>query len=83
MVQWRDRHLHAAVREVDEHGLDSENSPFLKLALLEAIQAVKDGLEDEKPEAGQQGIRRRETAPYFRIPYKEQGNHRRVSKRET
>jgi hypothetical protein len=87
---WRDRYLHAAVRSGDEHGLDSENSPFLKLAPLEAIQAVKDGLEDEtlpveekRPEADHSGIRRRETAPTFRIPYKEQGNHLRVSKRET
>jgi hypothetical protein len=31
--------------EVDESGADAENSPFLKLALLEAIQAVKDGME--------------------------------------
>jgi hypothetical protein len=60
MVQWRDRHLHASVREVDEHGLDEENSPFLMLALKEAIQAVKDGLDDEtlpveerRPEADQ------------------------------
>jgi hypothetical protein len=30
-----------------EHGVDSENSPFLKLSILEAIQAVKDGLEDQ------------------------------------
>jgi hypothetical protein len=47
MVQWRDRHLHASVREIDEHELDEENSPFLMLALKEAIQAVKDGMDDE------------------------------------
>jgi hypothetical protein len=34
-------------REVDENGADSENSPFLKLSILEAIQAVKDGLEGQ------------------------------------
>jgi hypothetical protein len=27
--------------------MESENSPFLKLSILEAIQAVKDGLEDQ------------------------------------
>jgi hypothetical protein len=60
MVQWRDRHLHASIREVDEHGLDEENSPFLMLALKEAMQAVKDGLgeetlpvEERQPGAGQ------------------------------
>jgi hypothetical protein len=38
---------HAAVREVDEDGLDAENSPFLKLSVQEAIQAVRDGEEEE------------------------------------
>jgi hypothetical protein len=47
MVQWKGRQIQASVREVDEHGADSENSPFLTLSTLEAIQAVKDGLEDQ------------------------------------
>jgi hypothetical protein len=46
MVQWGSRQLQAAVREVDEHGADAENSPFLKLALLEARQAVTDAMEE-------------------------------------
>jgi hypothetical protein len=46
MIQWRSRQLHAAVREVDELGADSENGPFLKLAFLEAMQAVKDAMEE-------------------------------------
>jgi hypothetical protein len=46
MVQWKGRQLHSAVREVDESGADAENSPFLMLALLEATQAVKDGMEE-------------------------------------
>jgi hypothetical protein len=60
MVRWRDRQLLASLREVDENGADSENSSFLKLALLEEIQAVKDGMEEEtvpveteRPEADQ------------------------------
>jgi hypothetical protein len=40
MVQWRNRHLQASVREVDENGVDAENSPFLKLSPMEARQAV-------------------------------------------
>jgi hypothetical protein len=47
MVQWKGRQIQESVREVDEHGVDSENSPFLKLSILEAIRAVKDGLEDQ------------------------------------
>jgi hypothetical protein len=47
MVQWKGRRIQASVREVDENGADSENSPFLKLPILEAIQAVKDGLEGQ------------------------------------
>jgi hypothetical protein len=47
MVQWKGRQIQASVREVDENGADSENSPFLKLSTLEAIQAVKDGLEGQ------------------------------------
>jgi hypothetical protein len=35
------------VREVDEDGLDAENSPFLKLSIEEAIRAVKDGMNEE------------------------------------
>jgi hypothetical protein len=42
MALWKNRQLHASVREVDEDGLDADNSPFLKLSLDEAIQAVKD-----------------------------------------
>jgi hypothetical protein len=42
MVLWKNRQLHASVRQVDEDGLDAENGPFLKLAVDEAIQAVKD-----------------------------------------
>jgi hypothetical protein len=42
MVLWKNRQLHASVREVDEDGLDPDNSPFLKLSLDEAIQVVRD-----------------------------------------
>jgi hypothetical protein len=42
MTLWKDRQLHAYVRGVDEDGLDADNSPFLKLSLDEAIQAVRD-----------------------------------------
>jgi hypothetical protein len=47
MVQWKGRQIQAAVPEVDENGVDLENSPFLKLSILEAIQAVKDGMEGQ------------------------------------
>jgi hypothetical protein len=47
MVLWKNRQLHASVREVDEKGLDAENSPFLKLSVQEAIQAVRDGEGEE------------------------------------
>jgi hypothetical protein len=47
MVRWKGRQIQASVRELDEDGGDSENSPFLRLSLLEAIQAVKDGVEEE------------------------------------
>jgi hypothetical protein len=47
MVQWRDRQLRASRPEVDENGVYAENSPFLKLSLMEAIQAVKDGVLEE------------------------------------
>jgi hypothetical protein len=33
--------LNAVVRKVDEEGLDESNSPFLKLALEEAIYPVR------------------------------------------
>jgi hypothetical protein len=74
MVQWKDRQLLASVREVDEDGADAENSPFLKLSLMEAVQAVRDGLEGNETvpvetgrpeEADQCGVQRRETAPQF------------------
>jgi hypothetical protein len=45
MMLWKSRQLHAIVRKVDEDGLDEDNSPFLKLAIEEAIQTVKDTLE--------------------------------------
>jgi hypothetical protein len=41
MALWKDRQLNAVVRKVDEEGLDEGNSPFLKLALEEAIYAVR------------------------------------------
>jgi hypothetical protein len=47
MVQWKGRQIQASVREVDENGADSENSPFLKVSILDSIQAVKDGLEGQ------------------------------------
>jgi hypothetical protein len=57
MVLWKSRQLHVSVREVDEDGLDAGDSPFLKLSIQEAIQAVRDGaagggvaLEMKKPE---------------------------------
>jgi hypothetical protein len=45
MVLWKNRQPHAAVRQVDEDGLDAENGPFPKLAVDEAIQTVKDTVE--------------------------------------
>jgi hypothetical protein len=45
MVLWKNRQLHAVVRKVDAEGLDADNSPFLKLSLEEAIQAVRDTME--------------------------------------
>jgi hypothetical protein len=49
---------------VDEDGLDAENGPFLKLAVDEAIQAVKDTVEGvETVPVEMKGIQRRETAP--------------------
>jgi hypothetical protein len=45
MVLWKNRQLHASVRQVDKNGLDAENGPFLKLAVDEAIQAVRDAVE--------------------------------------
>jgi hypothetical protein len=39
------RQIHVVVRKVDEEGLDADDSPFLKLSLEEAIQAVRDPLE--------------------------------------
>jgi hypothetical protein len=45
MLLWQRKHLHAIVRKVDDDGLDEDNSPFLKLAIEEAIQAVRDALE--------------------------------------
>jgi hypothetical protein len=48
MVLWKNRQLHASAREVDEDGLDAENSPFLKPSLDEAIQAVIDELGGEE-----------------------------------
>jgi hypothetical protein len=48
-------------RSLEPDGADSENSPFLKLALLEEIQAVNDGMEEatvpvdtERPEEADQ-----------------------------
>jgi hypothetical protein len=55
MVQWKNRRIHAAVRQVDEEGADQENAPFLKLSLLEAIQAVKNGMEDQIVLVGAKG----------------------------
>jgi hypothetical protein len=47
-MAWGHSHqIQAPVREVDRHGADSENGPFLKLSTLAAIQAVKDGVDEE------------------------------------
>jgi hypothetical protein len=62
MTLWKDRQLNAVVRKVDGEGLDEDNSPFLKLALEEAIYTVRyaeEGgeivLEDqEEPEGSEQ-----------------------------
>jgi hypothetical protein len=71
MVLWKDRQLHAVVREVDEDRLDAENSPFLKLSLEEARQAVRDALEaretvaedpQEPEDSEQRRVQQRETA---------------------
>jgi hypothetical protein len=48
MVLWKSRQLHASVREVDEDGLDADNSLFLKLSIEKAIQAVRDTMEGGK-----------------------------------
>jgi hypothetical protein len=45
MVLWKNRQLHESVREVDENGLDAENSTFLKLAVDETIQGVRETAE--------------------------------------
>jgi hypothetical protein len=44
VVVWKNRQLHAVVREADEDRLDAEKGPFLKLSLEEARQAVIDRL---------------------------------------
>jgi hypothetical protein len=41
MALWKNRQLNAVVRTVDEEGLDEGNSPFLGLALEEAIYTVR------------------------------------------
>jgi hypothetical protein len=52
MKTWKNKQLHAVCRKVEEEGLDADNSPFLKLALQEVIQIVKDtvGGEEGVPE---------------------------------
>jgi hypothetical protein len=44
MLTWKNKQLRAVCRNVDEEGLDAENSPFLKLALDEVRQTVSDVL---------------------------------------
>jgi hypothetical protein len=64
MTVWTDEQVRATVREVNEEGVDSENSPFLALALREIIQTVRDGMHDRDSQMGDQwGNKRRETAP--------------------
>jgi hypothetical protein len=45
MTLWKSRRLHAIVRKVDEDGLDEDNGPFVKSAVEEAMQTMKDTLE--------------------------------------
>jgi hypothetical protein len=69
---------------------DAENSPFLKLALLEAIQAVKDGMEEGATVPMETGDRRnpinerhRGGKPHPILGFKrEQDNSGRVSEEE-
>jgi ribonuclease HI len=53
MVTWKNRQLRAVGRKVDEEGLDAENSPFLKPALEEVIQIVKDVAQEGKVTIGE------------------------------
>jgi hypothetical protein len=46
MTVWKDRQIQATIREFDEEGADSENGPFQGLALRDAIQAVRDGMQE-------------------------------------
>jgi hypothetical protein len=48
MVTWRNKQIRAVGRNVDEEGLDADNSPFLKLAVDEVIQAVTDTIQGEE-----------------------------------
>jgi hypothetical protein len=45
MVTWKNKQLRAVCRKVDEEGLDSDNSPFLKLAIEEVKQTVTDAVQ--------------------------------------
>jgi hypothetical protein len=45
MVTWKNKQLRAVCREVDEEGLDVDNSPFLKLAIEEVRQTVTDAVQ--------------------------------------
>jgi hypothetical protein len=56
MTMWQDHRIQATVREFDEEGVDSENSPFSGLAIKEAIQTVRDGMHNrDLLEEGQGG----------------------------
>jgi hypothetical protein len=46
MTLWKDRRIQVTVRVFDEEGVDSENAPFSRLAVREAIQAVRYGMHD-------------------------------------
>jgi hypothetical protein len=61
MALWKNRQLNAVVRKVDEDGLDEGNSPFLKLALEEAIYTVR------YVEAGGEIVQEEQEEPHSRF----------------
>jgi hypothetical protein len=45
MVTWRDKQIQASCRMEDAEGMDSENVPFLNLALQEVRQMVAETIQ--------------------------------------
>jgi hypothetical protein len=46
MTVWKAQKINTAIRMFEEEGEDAESGPFQALALREAIQAVKDGMQE-------------------------------------